>query len=58
MWKFVPLKFVRPPKEFRFMGNSVRQTVLENFVVPVKSVKKKKVIYQSRITKFFQNVKK
>ena len=58
MWKFVPLKFVKPPKEFRIMGNSVRQTVMENFVVPIKSVKKKKLVYQSRINKFFQNVKK
>ena len=54
----MPLKFVKPPKEFRIMGNSVRQTVMENFVVPMKSVKKKKLVYQSRINKFFQNVKK
>ena len=56
MWKFVPLKFVKPPKEFRVYENEVRQTVLENFVVPMKTIVKKKNVYQSRITKFFKNV--
>ncbi len=56
-WKFVPSKFTRPPKEFRVYGNEVRQTVLDNFLVPrnlLKGKSKKKKIYQSRITQFFK----
>ena len=58
-WKFVPSKFVRPPKEFRIYGNTVRQTVLENFLIPIvmsdsKVVVKKKKMYQPCITKFFK----
>jgi hypothetical protein len=57
-WKFVPSKFTRPPKEFRVYGNEIRQTVLDNFLVPQKVLKgkekKKKIIYQSRITQFFK----
>jgi hypothetical protein len=56
----VPSKFVRPPKEFRIYGNPMRQTVLENFLVPLESLKKhrKKFMYQSRITKYFKPSKK
>jgi hypothetical protein len=32
-WKFVPRKFVRPPKEFLIYGNEVRQTVLDHYVI-------------------------
>jgi hypothetical protein len=33
-FKFVPSKFVRPPKEFRALyGANIRQTVLESFFV-------------------------
>lgn len=57
--KFVPSKFVPPPKEFRIYGNVIRQTLIDNFVVPIDSVKKgrkrkKKIMYQSRITQFFK----
>ena len=59
-WKFVPSKFVPAPKEFRIYGNEVRQTLIDNFVIPVssrslmkKKKKEKKVMYQSRITKYF-----
>ncbi len=61
-WKFVPSKFVPPPKEFRIYGNEVRQTVLDNFLVPIESLKGKKKkqkssskkLLQSEITKFFK----
>jgi hypothetical protein len=55
--KFVPSKFVKPPKEFRIYGNVIRQTLIDNFVVPIETIKKKKgtkVLRQSRITKFFK----
>ncbi len=55
-WKFVPSKFIRPPKEFRVYGNEVRQTLMDNFLVPSEKLKrkgKKKRMYQSRITKYF-----
>ena len=49
---------MRPPKEFRIYGNEVRQTLIDNFVVPVNRgsklpKKKKKALYQTRITKYF-----
>ena len=50
----MPLKFVKPPKEFRIYGNVVRQTLLDDIVVPLKNIPKKKIIYQSRITQFFK----
>ncbi len=56
-WKFVPSKFRRPPKEFLIYGNEIRQTTLDNFLVPVENLKKKskgKRLYQSRITKYFK----
>ena len=57
-WKFVPSKFTRPPKEFRIYGNETRQTLLDNFLVPIEEVRNKKKtskrLYQSRITKFFK----
>jgi hypothetical protein len=35
--KFVPSKFVRPPKEFRKLyGPNIRQTVIESFFVSKK----------------------
>ena len=38
VWKFVPRKFIRPPKEFLIYGNEVRQTVIDNFVSVEKKV--------------------
>ena len=40
VWKFVPRKFIRPPKEFLIYGNEVRQTVMDNFVSVEKKVVK------------------
>ena len=56
-WKFVPSKFAAPPKEFRIYGNVIRQTVLDNFLVPMKNSRgkgNKRRLYQSRITKYFK----
>jgi len=59
-WKFVPSKFVPPPKEFRIYGNEMRQTVIDNFLVPIvnaekrKNKKRKTMLRQSRITTFFK----
>jgi hypothetical protein len=57
---FLASKFVSPPKEFQ--QKQMKQTVLENFLVPRASssgrnfeapAKKRKRIIQSRITMFF-----
>ena len=55
----MPSKYVRPPKEFRIYGNVIRQTVIDNFLVPLANVKngkikKSKTLRQSRITKYFK----
>ena len=55
----MPSKYLRPPKEFRIYGNAIRQTVIENFLVPLANVKngkvkKRKTLRQSCITKFFK----
>ncbi len=59
-WKFVPSRFVPPPKEFRIFGNVSRQTVMENFTVPLDVLKRgkrrKSYMYQSRITKYFKPI--
>ena len=59
-WKFVPSKYTRPPREFRVYGNEIRQTVLDNFLVPFETMKrdsKKTKLYQSKITKFWSTNK-
>ena len=56
-WKFVPSKYTRPPREFRVYGNEIRQTVLDNYLVPIEIMKrdsKKKKLYQSKIKKFWR----
>ncbi len=65
-WKFVPKRFLSPPREFKYLyGSEVRQTTMENFfnvekrVFPVvKVVKKEKIYIQSTIDKFFSSSKR
>jgi hypothetical protein len=61
-WKFVPKRFLSPPREFKILyGSELRQTTLENFfpvrqfvnpVIVSKKIKKKYV--QSRIDEFLK----
>ena len=61
-WKFVPKRFVSPPREFKKLyGNELRQTTLENYFKLVKrnnivvpGVVKKKRLVQLHIEKFFR----
>ena len=62
--KFLPRRFVCPPKEFRYLyGREMRQTSLEAFLVRSdmkKSLKTKKRVskmVQSQKTKFFSSQK-
>jgi hypothetical protein len=62
-FKFVPLKFVRPPREFRILyGPNVRQTRIDGFfatgeittdVVTSRVVRKGKIVRQSKMQEFF-----
>jgi hypothetical protein len=61
-WKFVPKRFLSPPREFKKLyGNELRQTTLDNFFgisknenVKVSKVEKKKKLIQLNIDAFFR----
>jgi hypothetical protein len=62
-FKFVPSKFVRPPREFRILyGPNVRQTRIDGFfaageittdVVTSRVIRKGKIVRQSKMQEYF-----
>ena len=66
-FKFLPSKFVRPPREFRILyGPNVRQTMIDGFfstgeiasdVVKSRFVKQGKIVRQSKMQEFFYSRK-